>query len=242
MITLKNILANDEKAQLLRLYGHDLKNSANMISLYAGNSVARSGPLSSKTIPHLTNLFTTLGCMERLANCSDFRYELELKTSINDPIAKLNNLSKLYPFEIINNLPEDKKIEIFVPGLWVVISNLIRNAKKYGYELDSWEDTPGLFLNIETSLFPQNPSFVPEGANEYKKFIAFRVHDTGKGFKSQEIRDYKSYFTTLPENGKNGLGLYITGLVAKVLRAPVEIKSRPGDTTLSFYHPDYDFV
>ena len=85
--------------------------------------------------------------------------------------------------------------------------------------------------------FPEDAVFVPEGARNYKEFAAFRVSDNGAGF-SQD-KNWLEYFTRCPEKRQHGFGLYFTGLVAKMLRAPIGISSKPGNTRVSFYQPIY---
>ena len=156
-------------------------------------------------------------------------------------------LNKHHEEEIIPSIGNISEFLLAKNFVYPVLHNLVKNALWHNSRKPAEKNKAGIQfytvdpiqLIIEPANFPENPSFVPEGARDYSKFVAFRVHDTGEGFASEQEKSYETYFTKCPKKGEHGFGLYFTGLVAKVLRAPVEIKSIPGDTTVSFYHPIY---
>jgi signal transduction histidine kinase len=130
---------------------------------------------------------------------------------------------------------ESKSRQRFL-GNDMILLSLICNLATNGIKMGASELS---ILVEDQNEFPQTATFVPEGARDYSRFVAFRVHDNGKGFPQDNKEKWREYFTRCPARGEHGFGLYFTGLVAKVLRAPVEIQSVPGDTTVSFYQPVY---
>ncbi len=117
-----------------------------------------------------------------------------------------------------------------------VLYNLVKNGVDAQIGTSDKDEPVKLSVNYHPG-FPENVLFIPEGAREYTNFVVFDVHNKGKSF-PKDI-PLESYFTKpTPEKGR-GFGLYFTKLAAKFLRAPVNITSEPGNTTVSFYHPIY---
>lgn len=91
----------------------------------------------------------------------------------------------------------------------------------------------------EPQPFPTNALYIPQGAENYSNFISFQVKDNGRGFPADY--PFMQKITTDPKTTSGrGFGLYLTGLASQVLRAPIDIQSRPGDTIVSFYHPVFE--
>ena len=229
MITLTNPLTSEERLSLMRLDDHTIEGpfSCGLISLQA--AILRKGPPKERTYNKLYFAFRLNRLVKDFINMDYFssfknitKEDIEKNIKLLRSTVNANELSLEYKgFSSI--LSKDELIR----GL---LTNTFHNSCRY---------SDNISIIIEPSAFPEGASFIPEGARDYDKFIAFRVCDRGKGFPLKEQKDYQSYFTTCPPKGKNGCGLYFTGLVAKVLRAPLEIQSIPGDTRVSFYHPIY---
>lgn len=115
--------------------------------------------------------------------------------------------------------------------LYGVLFNAVKNARNHG-EVDEVK----LKLNYQERE-PGKEIFVPAGAEKYNQFYGIHIIDNGKGFDPKKLN--KELFTKCPEQGERGLGLYFTGLVSKVLRAPIDIQSSEKGTTFSLYHPIY---
>lgn len=232
MIRLTNPLTIEERANISRAIGHD---SLTPLTGALGSVEAHlfSGKELRKAV--YDYLWAVVYLESTVMNLSSTN---PYPISKDDLISK-NDLEKI--FGIINSLKKNKVKASFsefkefhgVPCLiYSVMYNLAKNGIEYNYgkEID---------IHVEECDFPSNASFIPNGANIFDRFVAFKVHDLGRGFKQISEKQHHDYFTICPENGKRGFGLYFTGLVAKVLMAPVEIRSVPGDTTVTFYHPIY---
>jgi len=123
------------------------------------------------------------------------------------------------------------------PVMHSVLYNLIKNGVAAQAKTDDSNEAVNLTVDYHSG-FPETTLFVPEGARDYTDFITFAVHNKGRSFPGDV--PLESYFTgPAPERGEGGFGLYFIRLAAKFLRAPVNITSEPGDTTVSFYHPVY---
>ncbi len=246
MITLTNPLTAEERQSTFGLHGHDLLGRSQVASsnievmLELGKS--EEGILArSRATANLNHLIYTTLAIERL-----HRRELLLLDDIGYvDIRKIaENFLHVLPGEnhnqaILVHSSNPREIEFATEKslLWPVLFNLVKNARKHS-------PTNEVYVSIEPhEKFPENACFVPEGARAYSHFVGLHVHNAGPGFPPREQRDYADYFNRRPAIlgiGRQGFGLYFTGLVSKVLRAPIEIKSVPGDTTVSFYHPRFE--
>jgi len=225
MVTLKNPLTLEEKLSLTKLFDHD---SSTLLSILANQAylVQEKGEKIDFQLLYLT---LAIDCFERCVSCLCREDEISLRSDF--PPARIKDPSDF--LDILQNVPlYNPKYEVqqfrpflsHLPTLVSVLHNLLKNPGQNTRR-----------LRVEPSGFPVTPTLVPKGARDHDRFIAFRVWDNGPGF--HQDRDLQDYFRKCPSNGNNGFGLYFTGLAAKVLRAPIEISSAPGDTTVSFYHP-----
>jgi len=237
MITLPNVLTTEERLATTRLFDHDM--TGILHGIYGAMSSAFSGNVNEHRKKRAIALGESFASFYRTVNRLTQNDTISIdgmfsKDSTQGFIEDMEDCSYIFGenfcLEAISNY---SKIPVRAGDMtYCILHNLVKNSV--------WAGAKSVNVLIEPSSFPESASFIPDGARNYKDFIAFRVHDNGRGFPSREAREYGSYFTTCPPKGEHGFGLYFTGLVAKVLRAPVEIKSVPGDTTVSFYHPVYE--
>ena len=122
--------------------------------------------------------------------------------------------------------------------MFCILHNLIKNGISAQAPKNKAER--GIELVIQSYLgFPQQALLVPRGAEKYNEFMRFSVHNEGNAFPEKILsKDYLKKF--VHQKGQSGFGLYFVKLAAKLLKAPIEISSKPGDTTVSFYHPIYN--
>lgn len=230
MVMLKNPLTTEERLAITRVLDHDMTNILN--NIYSGASI-RKRDNSTKLTANLNtfaNFYRTLRTLIQedivgmWSNCNQDKTE----RFAEDISENSRTIDCRFCLELQSQYSEiPMREQDFTQS---VLHNLVKNSVYAGAKL--------VRINIEPSGFPETATFIPEGARDYKDFIAFRVSDNGCGFPQGE--DLNKRFTVCPPKREHGFGLYFTGLVAKVLRAPVEIKSVPGDTTVSFYHPVYE--
>jgi signal transduction histidine kinase len=259
MVMLKNPLTTKERFQIPRLIGHNMADYYTWVATEIERSCDKQTPCSDIT-----------DSIMRLANPSLMQIGTLMysdKITLNqytDPITVDRITDALDNFKLVMNASLGKDIadikittkRKFLSNIGLingVLMNLCGNAKM---ATGGKKEQRISLVCEEYSHFPETATFIPEGARDYNEFIAFRVHDNGKGFPQVSNNRQmlfegegfptargemlKRYFTTCPQNREHGFGLYFTGLVAKVLRAPVEIQSVPGDTTVSFYHPVFE--
>ena len=131
---------------------------------------------------------------------------------------------------------ERKNIDSFqsVPAvLYCMLFNLVKNGARAQYRAKREEP---ILVSVHRYQGIPTACFRPQGSEEYSDFLEFRVQDVGGGFPEQN--SFRSYFEKDAPSAKgHGFGLYFVGLAAKVLRAPIEIISTPGNTSVSVYHP-----
>jgi signal transduction histidine kinase len=233
-IILPNTLTTEERLSLTRLLGHDTFSLLNSAFVEIALSTRKNLPVEKETVHYLELVHAVGRTISGLAETENLilggtgvkPYDSETLEWMGDCLNIVNegllekNISKNINFE------GDKNI------LLVVLNNLIKNARACSKKLP-------VTLSVERTDFPLSANYIPEGARNYSEFIALRISNSGKSFPSEKEKSYDSYFTEKHKRGNRGFGLYFTGLAAKVLQAPVEIKSIEGKSTVSFYHPNY---
>jgi hypothetical protein len=248
MITLTNPLTTEERLSVTRLINHDIESDM-LANLHMGisNHLEHHVPIRNTLLNHTFSLYHFLHTIKFLSLNS--KYDVKENSIFKNLDSNgLNQYVENLNFHH-EGLIKPKK-ENFITCLlacdflYCMLHNLSKNAIIYNSRTpivkkgdNQFYKTNPIDLIVEESSFPKNPTFAPEGCTDYDQFLAFKVKDTGKGFPQE--KDWQEYFTTCPEKGKHGFGLYFTGLVAKVLRAPVKIESEPGNTEVTFYHPMY---
>ncbi len=226
MVKLTNPLTIEERLTTTRLIKHECKSLIGTSMLNVNHSIEKQVPIKEPVGFFINYTYQVLDVLSKIDE--DTFSPKDNPYSFSRMITDAQNLCKnIHKHGLKINNTENNLATLY-PFMNVMLWNLIKNSAKMGI--------PN--ISIEPSDFPSSPTLIPEGARDYKEFIAFRVHDNGKGF--PQDKNWSEYFTRCPPKGEHGFGLYFTGLVAKVLRAPVEIQSVPGDTTVSFYHPVYE--
>jgi len=228
---IKNNLTEDEKAQVTRILDHDA--SEPLVGLI--ENVRRGLPDTKITLqPNFEYMFSAamhikyiIDCVEVLTRNKEIYVDHEINLSW---LARhLNTLSHNKLQTDIDKNSEEflAKSELVYPVLFTLFKNsLIRgNAKK-------------VVLSSELSGFPEQALYVPENASRYRKYLAMHLTDDGKGF--PEGFDFLKALTTCIPERTRGFGLYFTGLIGKVLAAPIHIVSEPENCRVSLYHPVYE--
>ena len=119
--------------------------------------------------------------------------------------------------------------------LFTVLENLVQNAFKAEKEIQ--EGKVQLTVDYMES-FPQNAVVCPEGSRQYNRFLSFEVQDRGKGFpQGVPIQNYFS--RPAPKIGESGFGLYFVGAVSRIFSMPIDVRTEPGNTKVTIYHPIY---
>ena len=145
----------------------------------------------------------------------------------------LKELNKVYEGRLKVEVETNAQFSTSRAILNSVLGNIIDNALGIQYKADK------KVVEVRASWFtgfPETAIYIPNGARDYKEFVRFSVQNPGKFPRDKPLIDR---LTICPPRGKQGFGLYFTGLAAKVLRAPVDIKSEEGIVDVSFYQPIY---
>jgi signal transduction histidine kinase len=162
------------------------------------------------------------------SNVEEDYFSRELLRSSIERISVLNKTKLNY--EISKNIPDKFLTE--QNCLYGVLFNLIKNAVEHGKEND-------INVNVDfQDSYPDKIIFQPKGSENYNKFVGFHISNKGEGFSKN--KNLQEYFTKCPGIKERGFGLYFTGLVAKLLQAPVNIESQRGETKVSFFQPIYE--
>lgn len=235
-IVLPNTLTTEERLSLTRLLGHDTFSLLNSACIEVAISTRKNLPIK-KEVAYYLEMVHALG--RTISGLAETESLVLGGTALVMDTINSKNLQNMYN---CLNIANDKSLEGNISQnitfesdehlLLVVLHNLIKNAVR------SSRDSPVTF-SVERTDFPLSASYIPEGARDYSEFIALRISNFGKSFPSGKEKSYDSYFTEKRKKGDRGFGLYFTGLAAKVLQAPVEIKSIEGRSTVSFYQPNY---
>lgn len=235
MITLSNILTQEERLQIPRLIGHDNIRIWELLSRRASISEIRQMPIdydaADAMITHLVDtekLVRDLILFKKVALRG-----IEIGGILNELkrlFCSIEKSSKLG----VDNIQGVDKIASNEYVLHSVLYNLIRNGMQA--QQDKPEDKRKVDLIVDSSGFPAQAIYIPEGAGDYQEFVRFSVQNPGEFPRDKPLIER---LTICPPQGKHGVGLYFTGLAAKVLRAPVNIKSEAGLVDVSFYQPVY---
>jgi len=244
-VSLKNPLTDYEKAQMLRLCGHDMLSEFFTL----GSKLAEKEPPIKEIWDYMShfqyltkslalfgldnvNLLGTaserldsllLGRGEhRTLNTLKYMIKGELEVSVTDKWATPRNFVSLEPI------------------LYATFRNLVKNAENS--QISKSLDLKTTLEMTPTIELPEDVLYVPEGARDYDLFASFNIRNLGPEFKREDALEL------LQESNRRGFGMYFTGLVSKFLRAPVDVQSVKHDsdeskelyeTTVSLYHPYY---
>jgi hypothetical protein len=222
-IKLKSPLSERERLQFIRLIGHDAASSVFNIQINARDKKFEGSHIRA-VMSSVDELSSEDLYLDRKYASNNFRSDGSALHGL------MKKLVEIFPGELKTSVRNCHPFLGPVDSLYTILFNLIKNSKSACGK--------NILLESDLASFPSEAIYIPEGARDYKKFIAFYVKDNGWGFPLDiPLLDR---LTLCPPRGKHGFGLYFTGLAARVLRAPVDIKSSPGDTTVAFYHPIYE--
>jgi hypothetical protein len=249
---LPNVLTVEERLSLARVHDHDMTDILHGIF---GFSSSRKIPTDEKRNMRKNILCAYTSFYKTIWNlsCSDASY-VDKSSSICSGAEMMNDFYEQLRDSLRENFCLNTTSSYLnVPFretdfMYCVVHNLVKNSLRAGAKQ--------IDIFLEPSRFPVDAIYVPNGARDYDEFMAFRVHDngrgfpqvgkqgqiffTGDGFPTAQQEQYRKYLTMCPPEDEHGFGLYFVGLIAKVLRAPIGIQSSPGDTTVSFYHPVFE--
>ena len=230
--TLPNVLTSKEKLQIPKLIGHDtIGNLSRAYAIFERIAHPERYPSISNLEEigkiNVDSVVKIERCIEALTQSEEI-YTKRIKTTY---------FSAGFPY-LFEQMADNLEIGLDCPESFIsnedilhsVLINLIRNAWKNICEGDK------IKLSASQNEFPSRALYIPVGAREYQKFIRFSVQNPGEFPRDKPLIDR---IRVCPPRGRNGFGLYFTGLAAKVLRAPVDIKSENGVVDVSFYQPVY---
>ena len=170
----------------------------------------------------LTRLIDNMGFVSRLEAPDDsFKFsEVKLDTVVNDVVREFQDSARAKRIRLAWwARPESfPRVMANDEGLRQVFINLIDNAVKYCQKDDE----------IDVAL----------EANEAKKVIYARVSDSGPGIPKEDLPHIFAYGYTVegargrkPQEGSQGLGLYIAKLVVEKHRGTIDVTSELGTGT-----------
>lgn len=222
-----NSLTKEERLQVPRLLGHDLINEITILrsSLCASQvKGVKCEPRAGGLVGHIgytTQAVNILSCINKMYTHPGFEFE---------------DITGVFEDKVKINCVHARELNTIGPLSYSIIFNLVKNAIR-SHEAGEIEDPVVLFSQF--TGFPEKAIYVPDGAADFKRFMEFGVYDFGSGFPND--KPLVNYIDREPPKPReDGFGLYYTGLVAKVLKSPIDIVSKPGETIVSFYHPIYE--
>ena len=229
-IILENVLTDSERLRMVRLLDHDglgvLVDLREVITRglegYEGTLKPEfrymdAASLHTLLMIHAVNTLTEFNKiqlrevnLEKLVGCLQAVNHREVKMSLIEGSEKFIGCQEL---------------------IYPILFNLTKNCFMRGYAKQAE-------VSSRVTGFPESALYIPDKARDYKEFVAVTVRDNGSGF-SKDI-DFLKRLTTCPEKGiMGGFGFYFTGIVSKILGAPVDMYSEARDTKITFYHPVY---
>ncbi len=146
---------------------------------------------------------------------SEMRRDFDLRTVIEEIVLTNNSLFSKTPFTMDLQLSEAIHMNSFPGALGQIITNLITNALKHGFEGRSQGS-----MTLKALLAENNS-------------VLIMFSDNGNGIPEQNLqRVYDPFFTTKFGQGGSGLGLNIVyNLVTEVLGGKIEVHSVSGSGT-----------
>jgi len=229
MLQLTNPLTDAERKQVVRLIDHDMGNSLNIVNQYIHHIVEYGkkelSPIAQGKVK--ATFFIGLAIHDLVLKDKldvwKCYYNIELEDILNSIDCQRVKFNFNYnPKELVT--PE----KVLLATMWSIIKNA-HNASETAENV--------LVTSRYYEGFPKQALYIPDGAREFKDFVAFEVHNQGEFPKAKPLREYID--KEAPALNQEGFGLYFVKLASKVLRAPVNIKSEDGRTCVSFYHPIY---
>ncbi|WP_298820593.1 HAMP domain-containing sensor histidine kinase [uncultured Roseibium sp.] len=144
---------------------------------------------------------------------------------VRETLATLQPTLKKTPFEVQLDLNADGVIDSYPGAVSQLVSNLVENALKHGYE-DHTEGVIRLSSRLET---------VPpiSGGKPGQMKIVFKCKDDGVGIPEKNLKKvFEPFFTTKFGKGGSGLGMAICyQLVTEALSGTISVVSKVGSGT-----------
>lgn len=139
-------------------------------------------------------------------------YSFYLKSTIDSIIVSLHHEYKNLPVRIINNCPEDIRLDSYPGAYSQIITNLIMNSLHHGL--------PGI-----------NPGIITIEVEKDDRNIVLTYKDNGKGIAEENLsKIFDPFFTTNKASGNSGLGMHIIrSLVQNQLNGVITCESSPGN-------------
>ncbi len=234
---LSNPLTVEEKLQVTRLIEHDSTVYFAILQNIPVGSVDIDKEKYHAIVEHVGNIQQTIELLTQgqevwlLDNFNLTKLDKVSTKRITDKIGKV-----LLKGSLDSHVGDIKPMLSVRPLMYSALTNLIKNGVEAQLGTKDYNTPIGLTVDSYQG-FPENALFIPQGAKGYKNFVVFNVHNKGKSFPKDVPLD--SYFSRKATEKGGGFGLYFVKLAAKFLKAPLNIISKQGDTTLSFYHPVY---
>lgn len=218
---IQNNLTEAERLSIIRLYGHDAKGPLGWL----GNQIAGGREdlevnfeLMESYYDHTVRVFTAIEHMSQ-------ERDIALKPTGLGTIKRI--LEGTFETEKPRIDSSDERVMMEEAITYSVLFNLVKNAYNAGAK--------EVRVSVERVKTPREALHYPCEFGDFGVYHEFRVEDDGRGFK--EDFDSESALGVCPPKNSHGYGLYFTGLASKLLKAPIDVKSKPGKTRFSFYHP-----
>ena len=232
-LVIKNPLTIQERKELRRLPGHDTQG---ILESLLGATVP--GNIRELAF-HLKSTQLTL---IQLAFCDEIVVGPYIETDTNPYLSpKFGDLPRIIASVLgIPNIDSsidpsvDEELLTFNPIVYSMIYNLAKNSLNAQISCGKKLQDTKINLTVESySDFQLRPCISLTAQKDFSEFFAIRVKNSGREFPEDaplgELLNLSSYHFGLP----------FVKLVAKLLKAPIDIHSGPEDTTVSFYHPVY---
>lgn len=155
---------------------------------------------------------------------SESARRFNVQETLNDIALTLHNTFKNSPITMEWDGPADLVV-LSQPGLLgQVVTNLLMNSFKHGFDNGTRAGT----IHVRFALEGSPPA------------LHFWYRDNGKGIAEEHIEQlFEPFFTTARESGGSGLGTYIVyNIITGPLKGAIQVSSRPGEGVLfHFYFP-----
>lgn len=144
---------------------------------------------------------------------------------VRETLATLQPTLKKTPFEISLELDADVIIDSYPGAVSQLVSNLVENAIKHGYEGRSRGTITLSSLVVDRRL--------KESGSSGSRKIIFKCRDDGAGIPEKHLKKvFEPFFTTKFGKGGSGLGMAICyQLVTEALKGSISISSVVGNFT-----------
>ncbi len=247
---LKNPLSLEERTEVTRLIKHDLQGTPGLMYLCLAPLIRSNEMKSDEEIQQATAEFNaysaflhkSMDSIKILAGSKVIRCNWEIKEILN-PLRDYSRAEFLrdYPEkELSIHIDEELNEETIRTTGTVLYTTLIQFLKN-GFRFA--KKSIGLNVYRQESSVVENLVFASEDSPKEGEFIIFEVHDDGQGFPYEApLKDFLdlgfSQGEYVPEGPESkGFGLHFVKLASKYLRAPIAIKSEPGNTHVQLWHP-----